>query len=91
MAKSLIGQLTEPFRPEQFHDSYRENVGRLIEQKKKGQKITAVKQPRKAPVIDLMDALKRSLKLTAPAAKSSGSSGRSRPVGKKIAKRGKAA
>jgi len=61
MAKSLIAHLTAPFKPEQFHDTYRKNVERLIEQKKKGQKVTAVKQPRKAPVIDLMDALKRSL------------------------------
>jgi DNA end-binding protein Ku len=62
MAKSLIGHLTAPFKPEQFHDSYRENVERLIEEKKKGRKITAIKQPRKAPVIDLMEALQRSLK-----------------------------
>ena len=55
-----------PFKPAAFHDTYRENVERLIEQKKKGQKTTAVKQPRKAPVIDLMEALKRSLKSAAP-------------------------
>ena len=32
---------------------------RLIEQKRKGQKVTEIKQPRKAPVIDLMEALKQ--------------------------------
>ena len=58
LAKSLVGHMSAPFKPAAFHDSYRENVERLIEQKKKGQKITAVKQPRKAPVIDLMEALK---------------------------------
>lgn len=62
LAKNLIDQLSAPFHPEQFHDTYRENVERLIEQKQKGEKITAVKQPRRAPVVDLMDALKRSLK-----------------------------
>ncbi len=61
LAKSLIGHLTAPFKPEQFKDAYRENVERLIRQKQKGQKITTVEQPRKAPVIDLMEALKRSL------------------------------
>jgi DNA end-binding protein Ku len=67
LAKSLIAHMAAPFKPAAFHDSYRENVERLIAQKQKGQKITAVKQPRKAPVIDLMEALKRSLKSTAPA------------------------
>ena len=61
LAKTLVGHLTGPFKPEQFKDTYRENVERLIKQKQKGQKITTVEQPRKAPVIDLMEALKRSL------------------------------
>jgi DNA end-binding protein Ku len=61
LARSLVSHLTAPFKPEQFHDTYRENVERLIRQKQKGQKITTVEQPRKAPVIDLMEALKRSL------------------------------
>lgn len=61
LAKTLIDQLAAPFKPDQFEDTYRSNVERLIEQKRKGQKITEVKQPAKAPVIDLMEALKRSL------------------------------
>jgi DNA end-binding protein Ku len=66
LAKSLIGHMLAPFRPAAFHDTYRENVERVVEQKKKGQKTTAVKRPRKTPVIDLMEALKRSLKAAAP-------------------------
>jgi DNA end-binding protein Ku len=81
LAKNLVSQMAAAFRPEGFHDAYRENVERLIEQKKKGQKVTTVSQPRKAPVIDLMEALKRSLK--------SGSSQPSSP--KKPAKRRRAA
>jgi DNA end-binding protein Ku len=69
MAKSLIGHLTAPFKPEQFHDTYRENVERLIEEKAKGHKITAVKQPRKAPVVDLMEALQQSLRSVEGASK----------------------
>lgn len=61
LAKSLIEHLTRPFKPEEFHDTYRENVERLIEQKSKGEKITTTRAPRKAPVVDLMEALKRSL------------------------------
>jgi DNA end-binding protein Ku len=68
LAKALVEHLAAPFKPAEFHDTYRENVERLIEQKQKGQKITTIKQPtRKSTVIDLADALKRSLKATKPA------------------------
>jgi DNA end-binding protein Ku len=61
LAKSLVQHLTAPFKPEQFHDTYRANVERLIKEKTKGQKITTVPQPRKPPALDLVEALKRSL------------------------------
>jgi DNA end-binding protein Ku len=62
LATALVRQLAGEFQPEQYHDIYREKVEKLIEQKKKGQKITPEGKPRRAPVIDLMDALKKSLK-----------------------------
>ena len=62
LAKSLVSQMSGPFHPEKYHDTYRENVERLVEQKKKGEKVTSISRPRKAPVVDLMEALKRSLK-----------------------------
>jgi DNA end-binding protein Ku len=61
LAKSLVQHLAGPFKPSTFHDAYRENVERLIRQKQKGQKISVVEKPKKAPVIDMMEALKRSL------------------------------
>jgi len=61
LAKSLVQHLAAPFKPSTLHDSYRENVERLIRQKQKGQKISVVAKPKKAPVIDMMEALKRSL------------------------------
>jgi len=61
LATSLVNQLKAPFKPSEFKDTYRKNVERLIEQKRKGQKVTTVEQPRKAPVIDLMEALQQSL------------------------------
>ena len=48
LAKSLVSHLTAPFKPNEFHDTYRENIERLIKQKQKGQKITPVEQPRKS-------------------------------------------
>ena len=34
LAKDLIEHLAGPFKPEELHDTYRENVERLIEQKR---------------------------------------------------------
>jgi DNA end-binding protein Ku len=56
-----------------------ENVKGMIDAKLKGQEVTEVAQPRMAPVIDLMEALKKSLaQKQAPAASSAAA-----PVGKK--------
>jgi DNA end-binding protein Ku len=78
LAQSLVRHLKAPFKPREFRDEYRENVERLIEQKQKGQKVTEIKQPRKAPVIDLMEALKRSLKSAPGSPKESGTSRKSK-------------
>jgi DNA end-binding protein Ku len=86
LAKSLVNQLTAPFKPREFTDTYRENVVRLIEQKRKGHRITTVKQPRKAPVVDLMEALKRSLKSSSAAVSAKDSSrtqGSKKPSGRR--------
>lgn len=61
LAKKLIETLAEPFKPEQFHDEYKEKVAELIKKKRKGQKITPIRQPKLAPVVDLMQALQKSL------------------------------
>ena len=62
----------EKFEPEKYHDEYRLRVLGLIEEKvKTGKEITAVPEPitRKpgAPVINLMDALKQSMRKAGPA------------------------
>jgi DNA end-binding protein Ku len=61
LAKTLVQQFSAPFKPNLFHDVYRENVEKLIEQKRKGQKITAVEQAKPAKVVDLMEALQQSI------------------------------
>lgn len=62
LAKTLIQKLAGPFRPEQYRDEYRENVERLLEQKQRGEKVTAIKQHKARPVVNIMEALQRSLK-----------------------------
>ncbi len=76
LAKRLIDALAAPFQPEQFHDEYRKNVERLIEQKRHGRKPAVVEQPEKRNVVDIFDALKRSLEK--PAAKQTGTKKRTK-------------
>lgn len=70
LAKTLIDRLSGSFKPEQYHDEYRANVEKLLEAKAQGHKITPVKQPKQRAVVDIMDALRRSLESTSkPAGK----------------------
>jgi len=62
LAKKLIDSLASPFKPDEYHDRYRENLEHLIERKQNGEKIAAVSRPKAAPVVDILDALKRSLR-----------------------------
>src|SRR5579875_3195030 len=64
LANKLIQTLAGPFQPEQFHDEYKQNLETLIERKRQGKKVVPIKQPRTAPVTDLMAALQRSLAQT---------------------------
>jgi DNA end-binding protein Ku len=63
LALLLIEELSGPkFQPERYHDEYRDRVLAVAEQKVEGKEITAPgPQVQKTEVIDLMDALKRSL------------------------------
>jgi DNA end-binding protein Ku len=61
LAKTLISALAEDFQPEKYHDTYRENLRRMIDDKVAGRKVVEPPAPRIAPVIDIMEALKRSL------------------------------
>jgi DNA end-binding protein Ku len=69
LAKKLIGSLAAPFKPEQYRDRYRENLEQLIQQKQNGEKPKTVKQPKNAPVVDILEALQRSLASKKPQAK----------------------
>ena len=61
LAEQLIESLASSFDPEKYEDSYRAQVTKLIEAKLEGREAEGVEAPRLAPVIDLMDALKKSL------------------------------
>jgi DNA end-binding protein Ku len=62
MAMALIKQLDKPFIPEDWHDTYTEELEEMIEEKAKGQKPKAhAKAPADTKVKDLMSTLKASL------------------------------
>jgi DNA end-binding protein Ku len=69
LAHQLIESLAAPFEAQKYRDEYQENVKGMIAAKLKGQQVTEVRQPHLAPVIDLMEALKKSIaEKQAPAA-----------------------
>lgn len=63
LAEQFMNQLTGHFQPEQFKDEYESRVEKLVESKEAGQSgAPAQSQHRRlAPVINLMDALKKSI------------------------------
>ncbi|HLI85004.1 MAG TPA: Ku protein [Bryobacteraceae bacterium] len=61
MAKMLISSLEADFEPAKYHDTYRDNLQKMIEDKIEGKGVVETPEPKVAPVIDIMEALKRSL------------------------------
>lgn len=64
MAKQLIEAMAGEWQPEQYRDTYRDDLLRMIDEKVKGGKVTAGKEPKRqegAEVVDIMALLKRSV------------------------------
>jgi DNA end-binding protein Ku len=61
LALQLIESLSTHFEPTKYHDEYRQSLRAMIEAKLKGQEIAVAPHPQLAPVVDLMEALKKSL------------------------------
>lgn len=69
LAEQFAKALIKPFHPEAFHDKYQEQVKKLLEAKRKGKALPPPEKEKKlAPVIDLMEALKKSVASRAGAA-----------------------
>jgi DNA end-binding protein Ku len=71
LAGELIGRKAASFRPEQYKNRYATALNELVKEKAKGHKIVAAKEdrPTGTNVVDLMDALRRSVKVDKPAEK----------------------
>jgi DNA end-binding protein Ku len=71
MAKTLIDNLTDDFKPQEFKDEYRESLLSIVEAKAEGKEIEAPPEPEPTQVVDLMEALKASVQATKKKAASS--------------------
>jgi DNA end-binding protein Ku len=72
LAKHIVEQKSGHFEPAKFEDHYEQALQELLDQKRKGQPISATRKPPPSNVFNLMDALKKSIQSegkTEPAAK----------------------
>ncbi|SDR71022.1 Ku protein [Actinopolymorpha singaporensis] len=87
-AVNLIEQLTTPWKPEQYHDTYRERLLGIVKDKAKGKEIEVEEyEPEESNVVDLMDALRRSVDEARSSRSGRGGAGRSDAGAKKAAKK----
>jgi DNA end-binding protein Ku len=61
LARELVENLSTHFKPERYHDEYQTKLQALLDAKLKGKKVSVVAEQKVAPVVDMMEALKRSL------------------------------
>jgi DNA end-binding protein Ku len=61
LAEQLIETLSEDFQPQQYHDTFQDQLRALVDAKRRGKTIAEHAPPQRARVIDMMDALKKSL------------------------------
>lgn len=61
LAQQLVESLSEDFHLEKYHDTFQENLKALIDAKLKGETIVEERPVKRAPVIDMMEALKKSV------------------------------
>jgi len=94
MAKSLVENLSEPFDPDKYDDTYRKELLGLMRAKAKGKKLPEPQEDEGGEVIDLMQALresvektKRSARKRTPARKTSSGSKRKTSARKRTARK----
>ena len=92
LAKMLIESLASDFEPEKYHDTYRENLKQMIQAKVEGHRVVETPTTHVAPVIDIMEALKKSLELKKkPAGKAETAAGEAEEEAQPAAKKRRAA
>ncbi len=77
LAQKLVDSLAASFEPQKYHDEYQAKLRQMVEAKQQGEEVTTEEPVRLAPVIDMMEALQKSLERSGgapkkPAAKAEG-------------------
>src|SRR5580704_16730942 len=80
LAKMLVESLAAEFEPGKYHDTYRTNLRQMIDAKVEGHKVVETPEPHIAPVIDIMEALKKSLEGRKPPQTATAAAGSSEEV-----------
>ncbi len=63
IAQEIIGRMSGHFEPDTFTDRYEEAVVAMLKAKQEGQSFTVPEAPEPTNVVDIMDALKKSLQM----------------------------
>jgi DNA end-binding protein Ku len=88
LARQLIDGLVGEFEPEELRSEYRQNLRQLLEAKLKGEEIAKPEPVAEAPVVDLMEALKKSVAATkSRSASEDGKAAAKKPARKRAAAR----
>ncbi len=85
MAASLVESLTETFEPRKYHNMYRRALTDLIEAKIAGEEIEAAPRVEHGNVVDLMEALKASIRIAKEEKEKAGRPGKKKTAGRKKA------
>jgi len=61
LTEQLIVTMMRPFQAAQYHDEFQDRLRKLVEARRRGQTVEVEEAAQRAPVIDMMEALKKSL------------------------------
>jgi DNA end-binding protein Ku len=64
IAQEIIGRMSGHFEPDTFADRYEEAVTAMLQAKQAGQSFAVTEAPEPGNVVDIMEALKRSLQVS---------------------------
>jgi DNA end-binding protein Ku len=87
MAFALIELLQKPFEAEEYKDHYREALSQLIEAKLEGREVVESPAPRESKVIDLADALRRSVEAAKKSKPKRAARPRTRPAARRATRK----
>lgn len=90
LARQIIENLSENFSEDMLQDQYRERVLNVIRQKIEGKQVAVAEKKHPAKVVDLMEALKKSLQATATKKPAARAGQRSFAGARSVASMGKA-